>query len=147
MLKSEGVTDTPDAIEKAKSVTKTILLVDDDDLVRDLGKEILETNDYLVLTANNGHEALQLCAERSGPIDLLVTDVMMPEMGGPELVKRLRALRPDLKVLFTSGYPDLSHNEMLSNTDVNFVQKPFSPRNLASKVREILDMPVIGPAA
>ena len=139
-----------DASEHSKSATtgddnssgpETILLVDDDDLVRELGQEILELNGYSVLTAINGREALQLCAEHKGSIDLLVTDVMMPEMGGPELVERLRLLRPDLKVIFTSGYPDLSHNKMLNNTDLNFVQKPFSPRVLGRVVREILDAP------
>jgi len=149
MQQSEGAPDTSDTNQQAVSAktgndksasgTETILLVDDDDLVRDLGQEILELNGYSFLTANNGREALQLCADRKGPIDLLITDVMMPEMGGTELVERLRLLRPVLKVLFTSGYPDLEHNGTLNNSGVNFIQKPFSPRILANKVREILD--------
>jgi len=83
---------------------------------------------------------LEICTEQKQAIDLVITDVVMPEMCGPELVAALRILRPDLNVLFTTGYPDRAviHNGILS-ANVNFIQKPFTAVNLASKVREILD--------
>jgi two-component system cell cycle sensor histidine kinase/response regulator CckA len=122
------------------SGNETILLVEDDPGVQELAKDILEMNGYAILTATNGSAALKIFAEQKDKISLVLTDVVMPEMGGPELVKRLQKLRPDLKVLFTSGYPDRAvvHNGSLT-PNVNFIQKPYAAASLATKVRDILD--------
>ncbi len=119
--------------------TETILLVEDEDIVRNLSRHILEECGYKVIEAINGIEALQICA-RECPIDLLLTDVVMPQMGGRELSERLREIIPDLRILFTSGYTDdevVKHGVI--EIDTNFIQKPFTPDSLAQKVREVLD--------
>jgi PAS domain S-box-containing protein len=117
-----------------------ILLVEDDDSIRALTREILEMYGYKVLTARNGVEALMLCKQENCDFDLLLTDVVMPQMGGRELVKKLTEETPSLRVLFTSGYTDdavMRHGVIEENT--NFLQKPFNSKTLAYKVREILD--------
>ena len=122
--------------------TETILLVEDDVGVRGLTQDILEMNGYSVHTAINGRIALEFFKKLNSKIDLVITDVVMPEMNGPELVLSLRILRPELKVLFTSGYPDraLVHNGTLS-AEFSFIQKPFTAAHFGNKVREILDAP------
>jgi two-component system cell cycle sensor histidine kinase/response regulator CckA len=128
--------------------TETILLVEDEEGVRDLSRDLLEMNGYSVITAPHGKAALQICAEQDIAIDLLVTDVVMPEMGGLELADCLRKKRPDLKVLFMSGYPDQA--VVRSGTfdqGVHFVQKPFAPSNFSRMVRQILDSTAQGATA
>ncbi|MFN7949378.1 MAG: response regulator [Blastocatellia bacterium] len=120
--------------------TETILLVEDEDLVRRLGTEILKMHGYKVLEAVNGQEALRVCEAYQSPIHLLVTDVVMPHMSGRELSEHLGLLRPETKILFISGYADDSivrHGALSTHTA--FVQKPFTPDSLARKVREVLD--------
>lgn len=121
---------------------ETILLVEDETSVRVLARRILEMNGYTVLDAKNGSEALQLCAQETGPIHMLVTDVVMPGgLNGRELAERLQLLRPGLKTLYISGYTDdaIVHHGVLGS-EMHFMQKPFSPRALAQKVRQILDL-------
>ncbi|MDH4186146.1 MAG: PAS domain S-box protein [Nitrospira sp.] len=130
------------ALMKASPVSgsETILLVEDEDAVRELAKQILEMDGYTVLAAANGEAALALCAQYQGPIHLLVTDVVMPRMSGRRLADQLVALRPNTKVLYTSGYTEnaiVHHGEVDSNTP--FLQKPFTPATFRSKVREVLD--------
>lgn len=122
--------------------TETVLLVEDEPTVLKLASSLLRKLGYKVLEASNGQEALALvkeeCAGRE--IDLVMTDVVMPEMGGMALTNRLRVLRPEIKVLFTSGYTDeavLIHKFI--SGDVPFLQKPFTAESLARKVREVLD--------
>jgi PAS domain S-box-containing protein len=117
-----------------------ILLVEDDELVRDLAREILTTNGYRVLTAANGVEALRICTEQVGHIDLMVTDVVMPQMGGRELAERVSRLRPETKVLYMSGYTDdaIVRHGILEDS-VSFIQKPFAFELLTRKVREVLE--------
>ena len=119
---------------------ETVLVVEDEEGIRELVRDLLEMSGYTVLAASNGKEALQLCQTHKGAIHLLVTDVVMPEMGGPELVKRLKVQFPETKVLFTSGYTDhaIVRNGELE-AGLSFIQKPFTPANLARKVREVLD--------
>ena len=122
------------------SGTETLLLVEDEDAVRALTREILQMGGYTVLEAGNGAEALRLCERHGGPVHLLVTDVVMPEVGGRELADRLTALRPGLKVLYLSGYADdavVRHGVL--GSEVAFLQKPFSIDALARKVREVLN--------
>jgi two-component system cell cycle sensor histidine kinase/response regulator CckA len=119
---------------------ETVLLVEDEDVVRNLSKEILETFGYSVLVASNGREGLRVSREFQGPIDLVITDVIMPQMGGREMAEDLRTIRPATRVLFMSGFTDdvIVHHRVLDES-VSFIQKPFSPEALAIKAREVLD--------
>jgi PAS domain S-box-containing protein len=121
--------------------SETILLVEDEDVVRGLARQILEQAGYQVLDARGGDEAIRLCRELGGPIDLLLTDVVMPETSGREVAERLTKLRPATCVLYMSGYTDdaIVHHGVL-DSDVEFIQKPFTPIALAQKVREVLDL-------
>ncbi len=119
---------------------ETILLVEDDPAVRGLVHETLRMNGYHVLVARHGIEALLVGSKHVGPIHLLITDVVMPQMSGPEVADKLAELRPEAKVLYMSGYPDhpvFKKGEV--NLETNFLQKPFTPVHLAQKVREVLD--------
>jgi nitrogen-specific signal transduction histidine kinase/ActR/RegA family two-component response regulator len=118
----------------------TILLVEDDELVRDLAADILEPSGYRVLPAANGIEALRICAEHVGEIELMITDVVMPQMGGRELAGRVALMRPDTLVLYISGYTDdavVRHGVL--DEEMSFLQKPFTPDTLARKVGDLLD--------
>lgn len=123
--------------------SETVLVVEDEEAVRNLTRHVLHECGYRVLAAGNGREALAVAREHGGAIDLLVTDVIMPELGGRRLAEQLGPLHPDMKVLFLSGYTDdavFRHGVLLEQT--NFLQKPFSPAVLARKVREVLDTPL-----
>ena len=121
--------------------SETILLVEDEDVVRGLARQILEEAGYNVLDARGGDEAIRLCRDLRGPIDLLLTDVVMPEASGKEVADRLTKLRPATCVLYMSGYTDdaIVHHGVV-DSDVEFIQKPFTPVALAQKVREVLDL-------
>jgi PAS domain S-box-containing protein len=122
--------------------TETILLVEDEVQVRMVARNILQRHGYCVIEAASAEDALALCAH-DGAIDLLLTDVVMPHMSGPELAKRIAQLRPLTKVLFMSGYTDdavVRHGVLTSQ--IALLQKPLSPTTLADKVREVLDKPV-----
>jgi two-component system, cell cycle sensor histidine kinase and response regulator CckA len=114
---------------------------------RTIAQNILERQGYRVIVAQNAADALLICERQGRPIDLLVTDVVMPQMSGPELAKRLGPLRPGMKVLFMSGYTDdsvLRHGA--TEGGVAFLQKPITPSLLARKVREVLNSEVALPA-
>jgi PAS domain S-box-containing protein len=120
---------------------ESILLVEDENMVRDLAHRILLDDGYTVLVTRHGAEALQICEQHSGPIHLLVTDVVMPGgLSGRELADRLKSLRPEMKVLYMSGYPDkaIVHHGVL-DPGIAFLDKPFTPTALTQKVREVLD--------
>jgi PAS domain S-box-containing protein len=120
--------------------TETILLVEDEDVVRGLTRRILMQAGYNVLDAKSGDEAIRLCDAHVGPIDLLLTDVVMPEVSGKEVADRLLELRPTTRVLFMSGYTDeaiVQHGVLDAN--VKFIQKPFTWLALTKKVREVLN--------
>ncbi len=133
-------TETVGAADSQVYGRETILLVEDEPAVRGLVHEALRLHGYTVLVARHGIEALLTGAKHMGPIHLLLTDVVMPQMSGPEVAERLTAVRPDLKVLYMSGYPD---HPVFSQGGVKretaFLQKPFTPNVLTSKVREVLD--------
>ncbi len=119
---------------------ETVLLVEDDDQLRVLSRNILERQGYRILNAASGDEALRICQHHPGLIHLLLTDVVMPRMSGRQLADRLRALRPETKTLYMSGYTDeaITQHGVL-DAGVDFVQKPLTARGLAEKVREVLD--------
>ncbi len=120
--------------------TETVLLVEDEESVRKLAAQYLADQGYTVVQASNGLEALRLCSEYTAPIHLLVTDVVMPGMGGRDLADRLATLRPDTRVLFVSGYTGnaIVHHGVL-DPGTFLLSKPFRPLELAQKVREVLD--------
>ena len=118
---------------------ETILVVEDEDGVRDMVAEILRLAGYNVLEARNGAEALEVVGGFPGPIHVLVTDVIMPVMNGRELAKRLVVLRPGLKVLYVSGYvADVLAREAIDEAEAAFLAKPFTPAALAARVKELL---------
>ena len=119
---------------------ETVLVVEDEDSVRGIVTRVLAENGYRVLWACDGNEGLRLFEENGEAIDLLVTDVVMPVMGGRELAARLEASRPGLKVLYMSGYTDdaINRHDALES-GLSFIQKPFTPDGLLRKVREVLD--------
>jgi len=119
---------------------ETLLIVENESAIRTLLQVALSRNGYTVLTAESGREALELVRNHTGTIHLLITDVIMPDMDGPELVRHLSTIRPDTRTLFMSGYMDDTLGERgILATNANFIQKPFSPRTIAQRVREILD--------
>lgn len=122
--------------------TETILLVEDNDIVRDTMRETLVRRGYTVLEAQHAVEAFLVQEKHPGVIHLLVTDVVMPGMNGLELAKRLVAVRPDMQTLLVSGYTDnaILHQGVM-DTEVAFLQKPFTPGSLAHKVRQVLNAP------
>jgi DNA-binding response OmpR family regulator len=122
-------------------VTATLLVVENEAAIVALVRKALERHGYVVLTAESGSEALRLAATHQGPINLLITDDVMPDMRGPELARRLVAERPDMPTLFMSGYMDdaLGEAASLLPVPVDFIQKPFSPSTLTAKVREMLE--------
>jgi CheY-like chemotaxis protein len=122
--------------------SETILLVEDALRVRAVVREILEMNGYNVLEARHGAEALEISERHQGPIHLMVTDVVMPQMSGRELAQRLQPIRQDMRVLYMSGYTDdaiVRHGVL--GAGMAFLSKPFTPDALALKVREVLDTP------
>jgi two-component system, cell cycle sensor histidine kinase and response regulator CckA len=125
--------------ESEKGGCETVLLVEDEDSVRELVQVTLASRGYKVLEAPNGEAGLRLAADVAGPIDILVTDVMMPGMGGRELAKRLSVMRPEMSVLYLSGYTEDSVvTPGALGPGAAFLQKPFTLQNLAKKVREVL---------
>jgi signal transduction histidine kinase len=125
-------------IEKSDNF-ETVLVVEDEDIVRELVCEVLEDQGYNVFCARDGIEALDLAAEFDGEIHLLVTDVIMPQMNGHELVEKLSELRPEMKILYVSGYSDHEigdHGTLDPRHEL--LQKPFTPQTLARKIREVI---------
>jgi CheY-like chemotaxis protein len=122
------------------SGTETILVVEDNDSMRRLVLEILRRAGYRTLSASEALEALEVCGSFPDRIDLLLSDVTMPKMNGPELAERARALRSDMKILLMSGH---SEETVLGDgggdNGVAFIQKPITPRALSDKVRQVLD--------
>ena len=117
---------------------ETILLVEDEDAVRAIVSAVLRRDGYQVLEASRPRLAMEIFTERGGDIDLLLTDVVMPEMNGPALAQRLIGLRPELRVLFISGYADMASQPYPGNQNVGFLSKPFQASALTARVRQML---------
>ncbi len=141
--KIKGVAD-PEGKEQTPaddlSGSGTVLIVEDNDGLRKLAQEVLQNYGYRLLVAENGEDALRVSQEHNGPIHLLLTDVVMPKMGGKKLAERLQPLYPRMKVIYMSGYTDnaIVHHGVLA-PELNFLEKPFTPERLARKVWEALD--------
>lgn len=136
-VERERTTEVKSPVERGR---ETVLLVEDEPAILDIGKQLLEMKGYRVLSAGTPGEAIRLAEEHIGEIHLLLTDVVMPEMNGRELARKLLSLYPGLKCLFMSGYTAnvIAHHGVLDES-VQFIQKPFSLDALAAKVREALD--------
>ena len=133
------VTEIPPAPAEVRRGEGTILVVEDDDAVRRMTREFLKIGGYTVLEARSGADAIQFMERREQPIDLVLTDVLMPGMKGRELVERLAKLRAGIKVLYMSAYTeDAAINIGVLSPGTAFIEKPFSPDDLANKVREVL---------
>jgi DNA-binding response OmpR family regulator len=118
-----------------------VLLVEDEPTLRDLIKFALTESGFAVLDVPNSAEALALSRRHTGPLDLLLTDVIMPGMAGPALAKQVQKERPGIKVLYMSGYTaDFIMHDGAVDPGTNFLEKPFHPRTLLNKVREVLDV-------
>jgi CheY-like chemotaxis protein len=123
--------------------SETVLLVEDEEMVRNMTREILQESGYRVLEATHGHEALIVAERHDGPIHLMLSDVVMPQMSGRELAEQLSPVRREMKVLYMSGYTDdaIVHHGVLDE-GMAFIEKPFTPNTLTRKLREVLDVPV-----
>lgn len=132
--------ELPVALAPRDGTNGTVLLAEDDPHVREITREMLVSRHYTVLEADTPMRAIELCRSHAGPIDLLLTDVMMPEMNGVELSKRITRARPQTAVLFMSGYPDedLAHTGA-SVQQLNFIAKPFSCSSLTRKIHAVLE--------
>jgi CheY-like chemotaxis protein len=122
-------------------VNETILVVEDGDAVRNLVCLMLVQNGYRVLEASNGRDALRICETHPEAIQLVLTDLVMPQMKGVELAERLRGVRPGLRILIMSGYTDEPVIQRLGRESVAFLAKPFTSVGLVEKVRQVLDAP------
>jgi CheY-like chemotaxis protein len=130
----------PSGVPRRATGTETLVVVEDEDVLRKVAKRALVEAGYTVLTAANADEALLTCAQHAGEIELLVTDVVMPRTSGKELAQILSKARPAIKVLYMSGYTDnaIGHHGVL-DAGTHFLAKPFTAADLARKVRDVLD--------
>jgi CheY-like chemotaxis protein len=140
VVASETLDPTP-SYNVPVSSTETILLVEDEQIVRELIRNLLETEGYRVLEASTAEDAIRLCERCDAGIHLLLTDIVMPGMNGLELARRLQSADPGLRVLLISGYPNVTmDDDGVADTPVAFLPKPFRPEVLVAKVREVLDV-------
>ena len=130
------LSEPPD--ERLLTGSETVLLVEDEEAVREVGREMLEMYGYTALVASDGAEGLELAQNHPQPFQLLMTDILMPKMGGIELAERLSSLRPELKVLYTSGYNDNEDSPQMV-AGARYIQKPYTIEELARTLRELLD--------
>lgn len=122
--------------EAPERVLGTILLAEDEPLLRELGQTILTQAGYTVLTAPSGEAIRKLMAEHNGNFDLLLTDVVMPDISGPDLARLAKQRWPDVRILYMSGYTDDELNDL--DRDAGFIQKPFTPTELMAKIADML---------
>lgn len=118
----------------------TVLLVDDEDMITDVGKRLLERLGYEVLTAQSGKKAIQIYKKNKDQVDLVILDMVMPDMGGKETYDRLKEINPDIKILLSSGYTiNGGAREVMDQGCNGFIQKPFNLKELSQGIREILN--------
>jgi CheY-like chemotaxis protein len=139
-VSSPIVVAEPASVATHRHGGETILIVEDEELVRDVASRILTRNGYRVLVAQNGSEALEVVAAHGGAIDLLLTDVVMPGLTGDQLAERIAATHPDILVLYMSGYPaTVVTSEGIVQKGLRLMSKPFVERELLDNVRAVLD--------
>jgi DNA-binding NtrC family response regulator len=129
----------PERASSSLRGSETILVTEDEDAIRNLIEAVLSNQGYRVITAANGAEALDLARENTGAIDLVITDVVMPRLSGPEMVQRMKADRPDAKVIFMSGYAQQGSLSAIEEEEAEVLEKPFSPQTILTLVRKVLD--------
>jgi len=135
----QAVSREKPADEKIQNGNETILLVDDEDIVIDVGKELLEELGYTVLIAKNGHDAVTIYQTHQHAIDLVIFDMIMPQMNGGELYDRLKTINPEISTILSSGYSiDGQAESIMQKGCDGFIQKPFNLRQIAGKIKEIL---------
>jgi len=135
----KDVAEDPVAKSRLRGGSETILLVDDETMILDVGQNMLETLGYRVLAVQSGDEAVDTYRQKTG-IDLVVLDMIMPDMGGAETFAQLKRIDPDVRVLLSSGYSiDGQANEILNQGCSGFIQKPFSIQEMSSKIRDIMN--------
>ncbi len=133
-----------EASQESLKGSQTVLVVEDEELVRQITSTTLKDNGYTVLEASNSKEALPICENYPGKIHLLITDVVMPGMQGPSLAKKILSIHPEIGVLFMSGYTDKAAEQLeLLDHESHFLEKPFTPKKLLSKIKEILQQDLI----
>jgi signal transduction histidine kinase/CheY-like chemotaxis protein len=138
----DELSETPAEVARPVRGSEKILLVEDEDAVRSIAARVLLNQGYTVIQARNGEEALSLLNDLGESIDLILTDVVMPDMGGLALAEKLRLRHPELKLVYMSGYSEADKLQPgLGEFDAAFLQKPFSAESLVLKVREVLDAP------
>jgi PAS domain S-box-containing protein len=138
--KAEETEETKDDIPGELQGSETILLVEDDENLRDLLDKVLQNNGYKTIVAQNAGEALLICENSSTAIDVLISDVIMPHLNGDKLASRLRKIMPELKILLISGYPDtLKDSVLFSEQNMFFLQKPFEVDSLLATIRNLCD--------
>ena len=136
----EDAASQPVPLSAPSRGSETILLVEDEEAVRSVAARVLANHGYTVIQAANGAEALEHLDDYEGKIDLVLTDVVMPDMGGPELTRRVAERRPDVRILFMSGYAEGDKQQArMADGEYSFLQKPFSAESLTLRVREVLD--------
>jgi CheY-like chemotaxis protein len=140
---ADGQAEQPGKGARRAAVSRgkeSVLIVEDDDAVRSVAQRILATHGYGVLEAADGAAALRLCAQTSPPVDLILTDMIMPEMSGAEMARQLRERHPGIRVLYMSGYTgEAARRQRMLEPGAECIEKPFTPEALAAKVREMLD--------
>jgi DNA-binding response OmpR family regulator len=142
-----GTTELAGAGGPTEAAVETLLVVEDQESVRSFAVAALKGDGYRVIEASDGNEAIAVAGRHPEGLHLLLTDVVMPGMNGKELSERLRALHPNMKVLFISGYTaDVIAHRGVLDPGVAFLHKPFNPEELAAKVREVLSDPLQPPA-
>jgi DNA-binding NtrC family response regulator len=126
--------------QRSRPAFETVLVVEDEEIVRELVCDVLSEQGYNVMCAIDGHDAMRIAGDFDGHIHLLITDVIMPHMNGPELAVALSAIRPDMKVLYVSGYSDNDIGDHgVLDTRIDLLQKPFTPQTLARKIRDVIE--------
>lgn len=128
-----------DDSKKSADEIITILVVEDDEALRVVSRKVLELRGYTILEASDGPSALEKCKNHAGTIHLMITDIGMPRMGGFELASKVKPMRPDMKILYVSGYPQVVHDQRKTSKGVRyFLQKPYTPGTLIKIIQEIL---------
>ena len=135
-------TQSEKVVQEAVGGTETILLIDDEKMIIEVGRRMIESLGYAVVAVGKGDEALTLYRKRHDHIDLIILDMIMPHMGGKEVFNRIKEINPKAKVLLSSGYSlNGQAQEIMAQGCNGFIQKPFDTVELSSKIREILDSP------